>query len=61
MRLLKRLLKKQGGPPRRMITDKLGSYSAARRQIMPKVEHRSHKGLLYSAGFSQAIPIHLAP
>ena len=44
-RLLKRLLRKQGGPPRRMITDKLGSYSAARRQIMPKVEHRSHKGL----------------
>ncbi|RDI50326.1 DDE superfamily endonuclease [Microvirga subterranea] len=44
-RLLKRLLKKQGGPPRRRITDKLGSYSAARRQIMPDVEHRSHKGL----------------
>jgi putative transposase len=44
-RLLKRLLRKQGGPPRRMITDKLGSYAAARRQIMPDVEHRSHKGL----------------
>src|SRR3712207_1095095 len=44
-RLLKRLLRKQGGPPRRMITDKLGSYAAARRQIMPAVEHRSHKGL----------------
>jgi putative transposase len=44
-RLLKRLLKKQGCPPRRMITDKLGSYAAARRQIMPGVEHRSHKGL----------------
>jgi putative transposase len=44
-RLLKRLLKKQGGPPRRMITDKLGSYAAARRQIMPEVEHRSHKGI----------------
>jgi putative transposase len=44
-RLLKRLLKKQGCPPRRMITDKLGSYAAARRQIMPAVEHRSHKGL----------------
>jgi putative transposase len=44
-RLLKRLLKKQGGPPRRMITDKPSSHSAARRQIMPKVEHRSHKGL----------------
>jgi putative transposase len=44
-RLLKRLLRKQGCPPRRMITDKLGSYAAAQRQIMPKVEHRSHKGL----------------
>ncbi|WP_201865367.1 IS6 family transposase [Microvirga soli] len=44
-RLLKRLLKKQGCPPRRMIIDKLGSYAAAQRQIMPDVEHRSHKGL----------------
>ncbi|WP_114187839.1 IS6 family transposase [Microvirga aerophila] len=44
-RLLKRLLRKQGGPPRRMITDKLGSYAAAQRQVMPEVEHRSHKGL----------------
>jgi putative transposase len=44
-RLLKRLLRKKGGAPRRMITDKLGSYAAARRQIMPAVEHRSHKGL----------------
>src|ERR687894_638501 len=44
-RLLKRLLRKQGRPPRRMITDKLGSYAAAQRQIMPEVEHRSHKGL----------------
>jgi len=44
-RLLRRLLKKQGCPPRRIITDKLGSYAAARREIMPEVEHRSHKGL----------------
>jgi putative transposase len=44
-RLLKRLLKKQGCLPRRIITDKLGSYAAARRQLMPAVEHRSHKGL----------------
>lgn len=44
-RLLKRLLKKQGCAPKRLITDKLGSYAAARRQIMPAVEHRSHKGL----------------
>ena len=44
-RLLTRLLKKQGLPPKRMITDKLRSYGAARRQVMPNVEHRSHKGL----------------
>ncbi|MBM1173766.1 IS6 family transposase [Microvirga arabica] len=44
-RLLTRLLKKQGCSPRRMITDKLRSYTAARRQVMPGVEHRSHKGL----------------
>jgi putative transposase len=44
-RLLERLLRKQGCPPKRMITDKLGSYGAARSKIMPKVEHRQHKGL----------------
>lgn len=44
-RLLQRLLKKQGLAPKRMITDKLRSYGAARRQIMPHIEHRSHKGL----------------
>ena len=42
-RLLTRLLKKQGIAPKRMITDKLRSYGAARRQVMPQVEHRSHK------------------
>jgi putative transposase len=44
-RLLKRLLKKQGCPPRRLITDRLSSYASACRQIMPSVEHRAHKGL----------------
>lgn len=44
-RLLQRLLKKQGLAPKRMITDKLRSYGAARRQVMPRIEHRSHKGL----------------
>jgi putative transposase len=44
-RLLLRLLKQQGSPPKRFITDKLRSYGAAKRQIMPSVEHRSHKGL----------------
>ncbi len=44
-RLLTRLMKKQGMAPKRIITDKLPSYGAARRQVMPSVEHRSHKGL----------------
>jgi putative transposase len=43
--LLTRLMKKQGMAPKRIITDKLSSYGAARRQVMPRVEHRSHKGL----------------
>ena len=43
-RLLTRLMKKQGIAPRRIITDKLPSYAAARRQVLPRVEHRSHKG-----------------
>jgi putative transposase len=44
-RLLVRLMKKQGCLPKRIVTDKLRSYGAARRQVMPTVEHRSHKGL----------------
>jgi putative transposase len=44
-RLLIRLMKKQGMVPKRMITDKLRSYGAAMRQVIPDVEHRSHKGL----------------
>src|SRR6201985_25701 len=44
-RLLRKLLKKQMRPPRVMITDKLASYGAAKREIMPGVEHRQHKEL----------------
>ena len=44
-RLLTRLLRKQGCHPKRIITDKLRSYAAAKRTVMPDVEHRSHKGL----------------
>jgi len=44
-RLLTRLVKKQGIAPKRVITDKLSSYAAAKKQIMPSVEHRFHKGL----------------
>src|SRR6516164_145279 len=44
-RLLRKLLKKQTRPPRVMITDKLASYGAAKREVMPGIEHRQHKGL----------------
>ncbi|WP_339071785.1 IS6 family transposase [Methylovirgula sp. 4M-Z18] len=44
-RLLTRLLRKQGRPPKRIVTDKLGSYSAARRKVMPNIDHWQHKGL----------------
>jgi putative transposase len=44
-RLLRKLLKKQGRSPRVMVTDKLRSYGAAKKEIMPGVEHRQHKGL----------------
>ena len=44
-RLLRKLLKRQCRAPRVMVTDKLGSYGAAKRELMPGVEHRRHKGL----------------
>ena len=39
-RLLRKLLKKQMRPPRVMITDKLASDGAAKKEIMPAIEHR---------------------
>ncbi|CAL9667781.1 IS6 family transposase ISRH1 [Streptomyces sp. enrichment culture] len=44
-RFFRRLLKRTGAMPRVVITDKLRSYGAAHREVMPSVEHRSHKGL----------------
>ena len=44
-RLLRKLLERQCRVPRVMITDKLPSYGAAKREVMPGVEHRQHKGL----------------
>jgi putative transposase len=44
-RLLRKLLKRQCRPPRLLITDKLASYGAAKKEITPGVEHRQHKGL----------------
>src|SRR5215208_2233825 len=44
-RLLRKLLKRQCRAPRVMITDKLASYGAAKREIMSGIEHRQHKEL----------------
>jgi putative transposase len=44
-RLPRRLLKRQGRPPRVLVTGKLASYPAATRELLPGVEHRRHKGL----------------
>jgi hypothetical protein len=48
-RLLIRLLKKQGLAPKKIVTDKLRSYGAAKRDMIPAIEHRSYKGLNNSA------------
>src|SRR3569832_545748 len=44
-RLLRKLLKRQCRAPRVMVTDKLPSYGAAKKDLLPGVEHRKHKGL----------------
>lgn len=43
-RLLRSLIKRFG-LPKRIVTDKLRSYRAAKREVAPGLEHRSHKGL----------------
>jgi putative transposase len=40
----------------RCLTDKLRSYGAARRQVMPHVEHRSHK-VLYNRAENSHVPL----
>ncbi|MER5618451.1 IS6 family transposase [Streptomyces sp. NPDC002215] len=44
-RFFRRLMKKTRTVPGVVVTDKLRSYGAAHREVMPSVEHRSHKGL----------------
>ena len=44
-RFFKKLLKGLRYAPRVMITDKLASYGAARKQMRLSIEHRQHKGL----------------
>nr|BAM15209.2 hypothetical protein [uncultured microorganism] len=39
IRFFKRLLKGQKGIPLKVVTDKLASYSAARKELIPSVEH----------------------
>jgi putative transposase len=42
---LRRLVEGSGYEPRVVITDKLASYPPALRQVLPRTEHRRHKGL----------------
>jgi len=44
-RFFRRLMKTTAMVPRVVVTDRLRSYGAAHRQVMPLVEHRSPKGL----------------
>ncbi|MET7296570.1 IS6 family transposase [Streptomyces griseoloalbus] len=44
-RFFRHLMKKTRSVPRVVVTDKLRSYGAAHRVVMPSVEHRAHKGL----------------
>ncbi len=44
-RFFRRLLKGIGAVPKVIVTDRLRSYGAAHREVMPSVEHRFHKGL----------------
>ncbi|WP_461090337.1 IS6 family transposase [Streptomyces incanus] len=44
-RFFRRLIKTTRTVPRVVVTDKLRSYRAAHREVMPSVEHRCHQGL----------------
>ena len=45
-RFMRKLLSSQGVSPRVMVTDKLGSYGAAKREIgLTQCDHRQHKSL----------------
>ena len=44
-KFFRKLLKGLRYVPRVIITDKLASYGAAKREILPGVEHRQHKRL----------------
>jgi putative transposase len=58
---LRRLLDVQQYEPRVAITDKLASYAPAMRRVLPRTEHRRHKGLNNRAdgiaGAVAAVPV----
>jgi putative transposase len=43
MKFFKKLLKGQQASPLKIVTDKLRSYSAAKREIMPSVDHSTQQ------------------
>ena len=55
-RLLVKLMKRYGFVPKRIITDKLRSYGAAKREVAPGLDHWSHKGLNNRAENSRPLP-----
>ena len=44
-KFFRKLLKGTGFAPRVIVTDKMRSYGAAKRELIPTVEHRQHRGL----------------
>ena len=54
-RFFRKLLKGLRYVPRVIITDKLKSYAAARKELIPGVEHRQHKGLNNRAELSHQL------
>ena len=50
-RFFKRLLRSHGSEPRKIITDKLGSYGVAHRELIPETIHSTHRRGLLEAGY----------
>ncbi|MBC7810940.1 MAG: IS6 family transposase [Burkholderiales bacterium] len=55
-KFFRKLLKGCQYVPRVLITDKLGSYGAAKRELLPSVEHRQHRRLNNRAEHSHQPP-----
>ena len=58
-KLLRKLIRKQSRAPRVMVTDKLGSYGAARTGMGMTFEHRQHMGLNHMGLNNRAKNAHL--